>query len=224
MGLEVAPVEQKEEEAEKEKEADEDPDPVEEKESSPVADKEEEDAKPLEDVRTAGEEEMDVRLRDEQREKSVDSKAAMNDPLDVSGVQRNMKEKEVIPTVEAVTTIVPGTTLRRLEDPTPFLFSTASTRPGSLDTATAPIKAAPRYRVLEAPDPEPLMPTSSSMTFAASPYKVLEAPSSPSVVNNSSCSPSASPSSSSNRSMASEVLEKARTRFDRFWTKKDADK
>lgn len=144
------------------------------------------------------------------------------DPLNAASVlKQEVKPANVskVDVVEAVTSIVPGTTLRRLEDPTPFLFS-SSPRPGSLDTATAPpAPKAPRYRVLEAPDPsEPVaMQSSTSMTFAASPYKVLEAPSSP-----PANSPSASPSS--NRSIASDVLEKARTRFDRFWTKKDTEK
>lgn len=171
--------------------------------------------------------------------------------------------------VESVTSIVPGTTLRRLEDPTPFLFS----RPGTLGSLNAgqPMASstslsdtkpkAPRYRVLEDPgmmsDPvvaahpkihelpkpfqhepsyEPSHPLQSSssaapMMTSSSPYKgrVLEAPSSPPKSSSSSAAAAftSSPSTdslTSSRSLASDVLEKARTRFDRFWTKKESDK
>ena len=179
---------------------------------------------PFQDTPNGKEEKPDVRPSAEQHQNG--DRAPANDPLNVMATLVKQDEQQIAgPTVEPVTSIVPGTTLRRLEDPTPFLFS----RPGSLDTASQqaakPAAAAgPRYRVLEAPEPEkvPVIPASTSMTFSASPYKVLEAPSSP--PGGTSSSPNASPSSSSNRSMASDVLEKARTRFDRFWTKKDTDK
>ena len=125
----------------------------------------------------------------------------------------------------AVTT-VPGTTLRCLEDPTPFLFSRPATLVTSLpelpaeQPAVAPpvqnaMPKAPRYRVLEDP-------SQVDAPIPAQPYKVLEAPSSPKGMAAVSSPGSSSPSS--NRTLASDVLEKARTRFDRFWTKKEGDK
>lgn len=190
-----------------------------------------------------------TRLAVEQEQNSLAS-----DPLGATIVLgKAVPSKEEIPVavaapIEPVTSIVPGTTLRRLEDPTPFLFS----RPGTLGTLTgqsvvAPslietMPKAPRYRVLEAPgmmsdspasglgtndpyeqQPHPLQ-QQSAPTMTSSPYKVLEAPSSPtkSSATAAASSPNASPMSS--RSLASDVLEKARTRFDRFWTKKDSDK
>lgn len=162
------------------------------------------------------------------------------DPLNVAAVLSKPKEEAQIAAVHPVgPVIVPGTTLRRLEDPTPVLFS----RPGTLGSLTgqpfgavaAPAPVAPkgpRYRVLEAPGLEPVHtahhhvePSSHSMLPTSSPYKVLEAPASPPKAAGAGVagSPSSSPMSS-NRSLASDVLEKARTRFDRFWTKKDSDK
>lgn len=160
-----------------------------------------------------------------------------SDPLNVTAVLSKPKDEPLAAAVRPVgPVIVPGTTLRRLEDPTPVLFS----RPGTLGSLTgapfasvaAPAPVAPkgpRYRVLEAPGLEPLHPVhhhvepSHSMP-TSSPYKVLEAPASPPKAGAGLAgSPSASPQSSS-RSLASDVLEKARTRFDRFWTKKDSDK
>lgn len=161
--------------------------------------------------------------------------AASSDPLNAAAVLTKPKEEPLVRPVGPV--IVPGTTLRRLEDPTPVLFS----RPGTLGSLTGQPFAAipapvapkgPRYRVLEAPGlvNEPVHPVhqhvepSHSMLPTSSPYKVLEAPASPpKAVPALAGSPSSSPLSSS-RSLASDVLEKARTRFDRFWTKKDSDK
>ena len=207
----------------------------------------------------AMEEVKETRLPEEEEEQEKNDGAA-SDPLGASIVSGKAPPKEVVAPVEpVVTSIVPGTTLRRLEDPTPFLFSS---RPGTLGTLTGPpasqsfsdtpMPKAPRYRVLEAPgmmsepavhtkapesvssglqqqqqtnDPyEQTHPLQSAqpMMMGSSPYKVLEAPSSPPKSSAVASSPNASPMS--NRSLASDVLEKARTRFDRFWTKKDSDK
>ena len=142
---------------------------------------------------------------------------------------------------------VPGTTLRCLEDPLmsyqSWTGSLAAPRGGS---APEPVKSAPtvkgpRYRVLEAPGAAILpqykvleapglpsdvfyQPISSHDPLSSgSPYKVLEAPSAgPLTSAVAHDSPTASPSA--NRSLASDVLEKARTRFDRFWGKKEGDK
>lgn len=207
------------------------------------------------------EEIKEIRPAEGQDEKS----SPVSDPLGAAIVlQGKGPLKEDVPAVapvESVTTIVPGTTLRRLEDPTPFLFS----RPGTLGSLNAgqPIAStslsdtkpkAPRYRVLEAPgmmsDPvavahpkihespkpfqnepsyeHPLQGSSAApMMTSSSPYKgrVLEAPSSP--PKSSAAAFTSSPSTdslTSSRSLASDVLEKARTRFDRFWTKKESDK
>ena len=124
----------------------------------------------------------------------------------------------------AVTT-VPGTTLRCLEDPTPFLFSRPATLMTSPPASAAPsvpaaMPKAPRYRVLE--DPSLFQADASFSPSVAQPYKVLEAPSSPKGTAAVSSPGSSSPSS--NRTIASDVLEKARTRFDRFWTKKEGEK
>uniref|UniRef100_A0A0P5SIL3 Nuclear protein MDM1 n=1 Tax=Daphnia magna TaxID=35525 RepID=A0A0P5SIL3_9CRUS len=197
-------------------------------------------------------------------EKQQEQTGPVSDPLDTAVVLGKAPLIEDLPAVvpvESVTSIVPGTTLRRLEDPTPFLFS----RPGTLGSLTASqsfagtslpdVKPkAPRYRVLEAPgmmsDPvvahpkvhelskpfqnpksepyeqmaHPLQSSIAPMMTSSSPYKgrVLEAPSSPPKSSVVSSSPSDSQISS--RSLASDVLEKARTRFDRFWTKKESDK
>ncbi|KAI9555604.1 hypothetical protein GHT06_018119 [Daphnia sinensis] len=197
-------------------------------------------------------------------EKQQEQTGPVSDPLDTAVVLGKAPLIEDLPAVvpvESVTSIVPGTTLRRLEDPTPFLFS----RPGTLGTLTASQSfagtslpdakpKAPRYRVLEAPgmlnDPvvahpkvhelpkpfqnpksepyeqmaHPLQSSTAPMMTSSSPYKgrVLEAPSSP--PKSSAVSSSPSDSQISSRSLASDVLEKARTRFDRFWTKKESDK
>uniref|UniRef100_A0A0N7ZQN3 Nuclear protein MDM1 n=1 Tax=Daphnia magna TaxID=35525 RepID=A0A0N7ZQN3_9CRUS len=197
-------------------------------------------------------------------EKQQEQTGPVSDPLDTAVVLGKAPLIEDLPAVvpvESVTSIVPGTTLRRLEDPTPFLFS----RPGTLGSLTASqsfagtslpdVKPkAPRYRVLEAPgmmsDPvvahpkvhelskpfqnpksepyeqmaHPLQSSTAPMMTSSSPYKgrVLEAPSSP--PKSSAVSSSPSDSQISSRSLASDVLEKARTRFDRFWTKKESDK
>ena len=111
--------------------------------------------------------------------------------------------------------------IRCLEDPL-FSFSNPVTTAGGVKgTSVASLEPVapkgPRYRVLEAPSDEMnVSPTSLALSTSAtsSPYKVLEAPSSPTL----------SSPSSVNRSLASDVLEKARTRFDRFWTKKECDK
>ncbi|XP_057367924.1 uncharacterized protein LOC130688910 isoform X3 [Daphnia carinata] len=197
-------------------------------------------------------------------EKEKEQTGPVSDPLDTAAVLGKAPLIEELPAVvpvEPVTSIVPGTTLRRLEDPTPFLFS----RPGTLGSLTASQSfagtslpdtkpKAPRYRVLEAPgmmnDPvvahpkvhelpkpfqnpknepyeqmaHPLQSSTAPMMTSSSPYKgrVLEAPSSP--PKSSAVSSSPSDSQISSRSLASDVLEKARTRFDRFWTKKESDK
>ena len=185
----------------------------------------------------------------------------IKDPLQSDCSKQDVPSAEVIP--EKTKPLqpaksVPGTTLRRLEDPsytplfTPSNFSSVRpiTEPPQ-PSNPAPIRT-PRYRVLEAPA-EPVKPQYKILeavgvpsdvfyqpvtenppapaTFT-SPYKVLEAPGaaaagSPTIAAKGVTTPLlSSPSSSStqNRSLASDVLEKARTRFDRFWGKKDGDK
>ena len=111
--------------------------------------------------------------------------------------------------------------IRCLEDPL-YMFSNPTPSAGAMKgTSAEPVAPVapkgPRYRVLEAPSDEMnVSPTSLALSTSAtsSPYKVLEAPSSPTL----------SSPTSANRTLASDVLEKARTRFDRFWTKKECDK
>lgn len=214
-------------------------------EKSTEAEEEEPDDKPEEPV-VAEEKAQEVKeepIEDVKETRLATEKELASDPLGAAIVLgKSVVPKEEVavvaaPIEPAVTSIVPGTTLRRLEDPTPFLFS----RPGTLGTLTGhpslseTLPKAPRYRVLEAPgmmsdspasgmgtnDPhEQSHPLQTVMT--SSPYKVLEAPSSPPKSSAVTSSPNASPMSS--RSLASDVLEKARTRFDRFWTKKESDK
>ena len=113
-----------------------------------------------------------------------------------------------------------GTNLRRLEDPT---FEMESKREGSIPVAitTAPVTttsstspALQSYRVLEAESPGQGTGGSSSSTAGTGSsiggsttggYHVLEAPT---VVPGSA-----------QRSAATDVLEKARNRFDKFWGK-----
>ncbi|XP_046455115.1 microtubule-associated protein futsch-like isoform X1 [Daphnia pulex] len=210
----------------------------------------------------------EIRPADERQDEKC---SPVSDPLGAAIVLQgkgplNEDVPAAIAPVESVTSIVPGTTLRRLEDPTPFLFS----RPGTLGSLNAgqPMASstslsdtkpkAPRYRVLEDPgmmsdpvvavhpkihelpkpfqhepsyEPHPLQSSSAApMMTSSSPYKgrVLEAPSSPPKSSSSSAAAfTSSPSTdslTSSRSLASDVLEKARTRFDRFWTKKESDK
>lgn len=195
------------------------------------------DEKPLEvppnEVNRESEKPVDIQAQEKEEEKVKEEEASRlpaeeepnglaDDPLGAAIVlgNKSMTAKEESstnvsstsppPPIQPVTSIVPGTTLRRLEDPTPFLFS----RPGTLGTfsggqpTAAPsetIPKAPRYRVLEAPTmvTDPIHPKLEDVdqSMAAS-------------------SPNASPLTS--RSLASDVLEKARTRFDRFWTKKES--
>ncbi|XP_065566391.1 muscle M-line assembly protein unc-89-like isoform X3 [Artemia franciscana] len=117
--------------------------------------------------------------------------------------------------VQPISRPLPGSTLRCLEDPS-FLFDTpkpvippATEKSGG----TKVIEPTQQYRVLEAegvPSDVLYQPT------AFNPYKVLEAPGSP---KDGIAAPLVSPSSG--KSLASDVLEKARSRFDRFWGKKD---
>jgi hypothetical protein len=247
---------------------------VEESVEAEIKAQEEEEKEIVKEEEEAEEKSMDeikeIHPADERRD---EKSSPVSDPLGAAIVlQGKGPLNEDVPAamapVESVTSIVPGTTLRRLEDPTPFLFS----RPGTLGSLNAgqPMASstslsdtkpkAPRYRVLEDPgmmsDPvvaahpkihelpkpfqhepsyEPSHPLQSSssaapMMTSSSPYKgrVLEAPSSPPKSSSSSAAAfTSSPSTdslTSSRSLASDVLEKARTRFDRFWTKKESDK
>merc|ERR1711911_479730 len=125
-----------------------------------------------------------------------------------------------VPAVPAPVKVNPAR-IRCLEDPL-YMFSNPPASAGGIKGASVasmePVAPkGPRYRVLEAPSDEMnVSPTSLALSTSAtsSPYKVLEAP----------LSPTLSSPSSANRSLASDVLEKARTRFDRFWTKKECDK
>lgn len=231
----------------------------EEEEVKEETEKEENEKKSIEEM---------IQPADERQKEEETKNSPVSDPLGAAIVLQSKgplnEDVPAVAPVESVTSIVPGTTLRRLEDPTPFLFS----RPGTLGSLNAgqPITStslsdakpkAPRYRVLEAPGmmneppvvvahpkihelPKPFQnplnesssyehPLQSSsaapMMTSSSPYKgrVLEAPSSPPKAATFTSSPS-SDSLTSSRSLASDVLEKARTRFDRFWTKKESDK
>ncbi|KAF4533211.1 hypothetical protein B566_EDAN011853 [Ephemera danica] len=108
-----------------------------------------------------------------------------------------------------------GTTLKCLDDPsfdtnTPYPLSGAHAAVSSQPESSS---ASP-YRVLEAPsDVEPI-PSVARPT--GTPYRILEAPDSP---GESPTKGALMMSPSSSRSMASDVLEKARTRFDKFWGK-----
>lgn len=141
------------------------------------------------------------------------------DPLSAMAVAKEPEaEKSTADAADATAvTTVPGTTLRCLEDPTPFLFSRPATLitspPASTSAPSVPaaVPKAPRYRVLE--DPTLFQADASFSPSVAQPYKVLEAPSSPKGTAAVSSPGSSSPSS--NRTIASDVLEKARTRLDR---------
>lgn len=116
-----------------------------------------------------------------------------------------------VPQMAPAPKTVPGTTLRCLEDPLSTSFPTwtppptpVSATPGGSGVGSRP---APRYRVLEAPG----MASDVFYQPAGSPYKILEDP-------GTGAASSTSPSTAAvNRSLASDVLEKARNRFDRFW-------
>ena len=99
---------------------------------------------------------------------------------------------------------MPGTRLKCLEDPS-FEFDGA---PATAATAPAPKK--PSYRGLE--DPFETDKNIGPAVKKTGPYKVLEDPMTTSVYE-------AAPVPSS-RPMASEVLEGARERFDKFWSGK----
>ena len=108
---------------------------------------------------------------------------------------------------------MPGTRLKCLEDPS-FEFDAApATAPTASASATAAASAAPKkpsYRVLE--DPFESDKSIGPAVKKSGPYKVLEDPMTTSVYE-------AAPVASS-RPMASEVLEGARERFDKFWSGK----
>lgn len=115
---------------------------------------------------------------------------------------------------------VAGTNLRCLEDPVfefergksnePSTIAPASTTTTSSSVAApssvpgVPVQAG-GYRVLEAESPPAASVTSGIGAGSSSGYHVLEAP---------ALSPG-----SAQRSVASDVLEKARNRFDKFWGK-----
>ncbi|XP_018304412.1 flocculation protein FLO11 isoform X5 [Mycetomoellerius zeteki] len=138
------------------------------------------------------------------------------DEKEITDVVEETKERQSPESIKSVT----GTNLRRLEDPT---FEMESKREGSIPVAitTAPVtttsstSSAPQsYRVLEAESPAQGTGGSSSSTAGtgsstggstAGGYHVLEAPT---VVPGSA-----------QRSAATDVLEKARNRFDKFWGK-----
>ena len=177
--------------------------------------------------------------------KSEDSVAVDEQPI--AGAEKTVAVALSESPLQPVVKSVPGTTLRRLEDPI-FESSWAGNFTASLTPKTLPAAApagvrAPRYRVLEAPDDDPLpkykvmeaagaasgdvfyQPLDAVVPSATtcSPYKVLEAPLAPSKSAVSSSSPSPA-TNNNNRSLAGDVMEKARTRFDRFWGRKDSDK
>lgn len=114
---------------------------------------------------------------------------------------------------------ITGSNLRCLDDPT-FEYdkgqkdnSTVPTTTTIVTGATAPVGTTAQttgYRVLEAEDPViPPISGSSTTSTGGSGYHVLEAP---------ALSPG-----SAQRSVASDVLEKARNRFDKFWGKGNSD-
>ncbi|XP_018354375.1 PREDICTED: mucin-5AC isoform X8 [Trachymyrmex septentrionalis] len=139
------------------------------------------------------------------------------DGKEITDVVEETKERQ---SPESSIKSVTGTNLRRLEDPT---FEMESKREGGIPVAitTAPVTTtsstspAPQsYRVLEAESPAQGTGGSSSSTAGtgsstggstAGGYHVLEAPT---VVPGSA-----------QRSAATDVLEKARNRFDKFWGK-----
>ncbi|XP_011701108.1 PREDICTED: flocculation protein FLO11 [Wasmannia auropunctata] len=142
------------------------------------------------------------------------------DEKEITSVVEETKERQ---STESTIKSVAGTNLRRLEDPT---FEMESKREGGIPAAitTAPVtttssstSAAPQsYRVLEAESQGGTGGGSGSISGTAGTgggtaggtaggYHVLEAP--------------AVVPGSAQRSAASDVLEKARNRFDKFWGK-----
>ncbi|KAK0170405.1 hypothetical protein PV328_010973 [Microctonus aethiopoides] len=161
--------------------------------------------------------------------KDLDSERDSPLPTNVQGITPTKSDKDSIAEeVEGTkvesskdTSIKPitGTNLRCLDDPT-FEYDKGqkdnSTVPTTITTvtgATAPVGTTAQttgYRVLEAEDPViPPISGSSTTSTGGSGYHVLEAP---------ALSPG-----SAQRSVASDVLEKARNRFDKFWGKGNSD-
>ena len=99
---------------------------------------------------------------------------------------------------------VPGTKLKCLEDPS-FEFETAP-------TAVKETPKKPSYRALEDPFEADQSFGQKAANAKVGPYKVLEDPMCASVYESGP-----SGGVTSNRPMASEVLEGARERFDKFW-------
>jgi hypothetical protein len=114
---------------------------------------------------------------------------------------------------------VAGTTLKCLDDP---IFDSSSTYPvgGEPSSIKPEFSSGSPYHVLEGPSDV------GDITLArpsSTPYRILEAPDTTIETSPTKSATIMSPSSS--RSMASDVLEKARTRFDKFWGKsKDSEK
>ncbi|KAK0096581.1 hypothetical protein PV326_005077 [Microctonus aethiopoides] len=161
--------------------------------------------------------------------KDLDSERDSPLPTNVQGITPTKSDKDSIAEeVEGTkvesskdTSIKPitGTNLRCLDDPT-FEYdkgqkdnSTVPTTITMVTGATAPVGTTAQttgYRVLEAEDPViPPISGSSTTSTGGSGYHVLEAP---------ALSPG-----SAQRSVASDVLEKARNRFDKFWGKGNSD-
>ncbi|KAK0162068.1 hypothetical protein PV327_008433 [Microctonus hyperodae] len=136
---------------------------------------------------------------------------------DKDSIAEEVKETMVESSKDTSIKPITGTNLRCLDDPT-FEYDKGqkdnSTVPTTTTTVTvtAPIGTTAQttgYRVLEAEDPV-IPPLSGSTTSTGgSGYHVLEAP---------ALSPG-----SAQRSVASDVLEKARNRFDKFWGKGSSD-
>ncbi|XP_066997172.1 proteoglycan 4 isoform X3 [Anabrus simplex] len=150
------------------------------------------------------------------------SPVSETEPIENIGTSKEPeeKEKEDDGTVASSTsptefeTPVTGTTLKCLEDPSFSFESTSGDR-----TGTGPIAPGKEmgYRVLEDPGvPSDVLYQPTEQTGSQCPYRVLE---SPATTQDSPTTPLPLVSPSSGRSLASDVLEKARTRFDKFWGK-----
>ncbi|KAG8230668.1 hypothetical protein J437_LFUL010482 [Ladona fulva] len=196
------------------------------------------------DNEAASEEEGEKRISKSPETIEVEN-SALKSSLPLS---ESPQKKNVTPECEKV---VAGTTLKCLEDPS-FVFDNQPSRgpvseevphtayrvleapgvpsdvlyqPTEMETSTA--QPAPSSM----PTTSQGQPTGSSTPTAsvggaplAGPYRILEAPEIPSQESPTKALPSLV-SPSTGRSLASDVLEKARTRFDKFWGKgKDSDR
>ena len=113
---------------------------------------------------------------------------------------------------------IPDTSLKCLEEPS-FEFEASKEAVAKKSTESAPVKK-PSYRVLEDPfEAAPAASAPSSKPKAPN-YRVLEDPMTTAMYDPSTSSEAVAPVAGGSRPPASEVLEGAREKFDKFWGSK----